>query len=82
MPEIRLRFAAGARCVVTPGERILRAVIALFVSAFALSMLGNLWCAVPAGICAVFLTIGAITGWCPGNFVTLGSSEAQQKIDV
>ncbi len=28
---------------------------------------GLLWLGVPAGVFAVFLAIGAVTGWCPTN---------------
>ena len=57
------RRALSARsCAVGRGERGIRAVIAVFLAAFALNNLDNLWCAIPAGICATFLAIGAITG--------------------
>lgn len=93
MPESRLKFTVGLRCAISPGERILRAGIALFVIAFVLSTLDNLWYAIPASICAAFLVFGAITGWCPTNVMivgraesaepnTLGYAEALQKIDV
>ena len=83
----------GARCAVTPGERVIRAAASVVVGAVALNSVGNLWCAIPAGICATFLAIGAITGWCPTNLLpstrrvtpepnTLGYAEARQHIDV
>jgi hypothetical protein len=59
------RSLASSSCAVSRGERVLRGVIAVFLAAFAASNLENLWCAIPAGICAAFLAIGAITGWCP-----------------
>lgn len=77
-------------CTVTPGERIMRIAVAVFVGAFAVSMGANLWCAIPAGVCAVLLAIGAVTGWCPAlphrelamapN--DLGIPEARQNIDI
>ncbi len=79
-------------CAVTPVERVLRALAAVFVGAFALSMGDNLWCAIPAGICATLLLVGAVTGWCPTALLprrvdapqenTLGIPEARQRIDV
>lgn len=79
-------------CAVTPGERIFRAFAAVFVGAFALSSLDNLWCAIPAGVCSGFLAFGAITGWCPTSLLpreaeatepnTLGIPESRQHIDV
>ena len=84
---------SGARCAVTSGERVIRAAASVVVGAVALNSVGNLWCAIPAGICATFLAIGAFTGWCPTNLFpstrrvtpepnTLGYAEARQHIDV
>ncbi len=56
-------------CAVTRGERMGRAAASIFVGAFSLSMLDNLWCAIPAGVCAVLLMVGAITGWCPSDLL-------------
>ncbi len=83
----------GARCAVTPGERVIRAAASVVVGAVALNSIGNLWCAIPAGICATVLVIGAITGWCPTNLLpasrgatpepnALGYAEARQNFDV
>lgn len=79
-------------CAVTRTERILRAAMSVFVGAFALSMSANLWCAIPAGVCAALLMVGAITGWCPTSLLPrpvetsepnmLGIPEARQRIDV
>lgn len=52
-------------CAPTRTDRIARGVVSVFLASFALSTLDNLWCAIPASICATFLMIGAITGWCP-----------------
>ncbi|PFG18701.1 hypothetical protein [Serinibacter salmoneus] len=53
-------------CHVTPGVRAMRVLAAVVLAAFSGSMWSsNLLCAVPAAICATFLLIGAITGWCP-----------------
>ncbi|MGR2753381.1 YgaP family membrane protein [Agromyces arachidis] len=87
----RLARSLTARsCAVSRGERGIRAVIAVFLGAFALGNLDNLWCAIPAGICAAFLAIGAITGWCPTDLLartpdesdanTLGYPEARQPL--
>lgn len=81
----------GARCAVRPAERIGRGAVSAFLALFALSSLDNLWCAVPAAVCAFFLVIGAITGWCPTDLLTrprapeentLGYAEARQRIDL
>ncbi len=76
----------------TPGERLLRGAGAVFVGAFALSMADNLWCAIPAGICAVLLMVGAITGWCPTSVIprradavaenNLGIPDARGHVDL
>lgn len=67
------------------------AFAAAFLGAFALSSLDQPWCAIPAGVCASFLTIGAITGWCPTQLLSRGASappnalgydEARQPIDI
>lgn len=75
---------------VSRGERGIRAVIAVFPAAFALDNLDTPWCAIPAGVCATFLAIGAITGWCPTDLVArtptetdanaLGYPEARQQL--
>jgi hypothetical protein len=87
----RARRALAARsCAVGRGERGIRAVIAVFLAAFALDNLDNPWCAIPAGVCATFLAIGAITGWCPTDLLArtptetdanaLGYPEARQQL--
>jgi len=68
------------------------AVAGAFLAAFSLNALDQPWCAIPAGVCATFLTIGAITGWCPTQLLnrrdaptpanTLGYDEARQPIDI
>ena len=87
----RARRALPARsCAVSRGERGIRAVIAVFLAAFALNNLDNLWCAVPAGVCATLLAVGAVTGWCPTDLLgrtpgatepnALGYPEARQAL--
>lgn len=81
-----------AACATSPGERIVRGVGALVMGGIAASTATNPWCAIPAAVCAAFLMIGAITGWCPTNLLTrrptpaeantLGYPEAPQKIDL
>ncbi|MBM7827063.1 YgaP family membrane protein [Microbacterium aurum] len=89
MPEPR----ALRSCAVSPAGRVVRAIAAVLVGAFALSMTGQPWCAIPAGICATLLAIGAITGWCPTDLLrtpqaetveqnTLGFTDARQHIDI
>lgn len=60
---------AGSACAVSTGDRLMRAIMSLVLGATALGI-GNLWCAVPMGVCSVLLMIGAITGYCPGDYVT------------
>ncbi len=80
-------------CAVTPGERAVRAVLAVFMVALAFSFGGNLVIAIPAGVVAVYFVIVAITGWCPSMPTlareveqpeqnTLGIPEARQHIDI
>lgn len=72
----RLGRSLSARsCAVSRGERGVRAVIAVFLAAFALNNPDNLWCAIPAGVCATFLAIGAITGWCPTDLLARTPSD-------
>lgn len=53
-------------CHVTPGVRAMRVLAAVVLAAFSGSMwTSNLVCAIPAAICAAFLLVGAVTGWCP-----------------
>ncbi|WP_448255447.1 hypothetical protein [Microbacterium aurum] len=68
------------------------AITSVFLTAVSLSSLNQPWCAIPAGVCATFLAIGAITGWCPTQLVlsredptpvnTFGYDEARQPIDI
>lgn len=84
------RSLTACSCAVSRGERGIRAVIAVFLAAFALDNLDTPWCAIPAGVCATFLAIGAITGWCPTDLVArtptetdanaLGYPEARQQL--
>lgn len=89
MPEPR----ALRSCAVSPADRVVRAIAAVFVGAFALSMTDQPWCAIPAGICSTLLAVGAITGWCPTDLLrtrqaetveqnTLGYTDARQHIDI
>lgn len=58
------------RCISTPGERVVRGLLALFTCSVAVTTWStNLWCAIPAAICATFLAVGAATGWCPSNLL-------------
>ncbi len=83
----------GAHCAVTPGARVTRAVASIAVGTFAVINGDNPWCAIPAGVCATFLMIGALTGWCPTSLLsstrkvntapnTLGYAEARQSIKL
>ena len=83
----------AAGCTATRGERIVRGIAAVFVSAAAFSMLDNPWAAIPAALAALFLAVVAVTGWCPGGVAprrdaghvdanSLGFPEARQPIDV
>ena len=68
------------------------AVASVFLTAISLSSLDQLWCAIPAAVCATFLAIGALTGWCPTQLLrsreepapvnNLGYDEARQPIDI
>lgn len=76
-------------CATSPVDRVVRGLAAVFVGAFSLSLVEQPWCAIPAGICATLLAVGAITGWCPtelfadrGEPNTLGYAEARQNIDI
>ena len=80
-------------CTTSPVDRVVRGIVAVFVGAFGLSMTGQPWCAIPAGICSILLAIGAITGWCPTDLLRTrqaetaprnapGYAEARQKIDI
>lgn len=83
---------AGAACATTPGERWGRAAGSLLMG-LAAALAPSLWCTVPMAVCATFLMIGAITGWCPTqlfkgrgtrsvqrNANTLGYPEAPQDL--
>lgn len=73
--------SAGARsCAVGRGERGIRAVIAVFLAAFALNNLDNPWCAIPAGVCSGFLMIGAVTGWCPTDLFTRAPAATEPNL--
>lgn len=74
----RLARSLTARsCAVSRGERGIRAVIAVFVGAFALNQVDDPWFAIPAGLAAVLIAIGAITGWCPPDL--LGRTRAETE---
>lgn len=64
------------RCATTPTERAIRTSLALVtVSVAVTSWSTNLWCAIPAAVCAGFLAFGAITGWCPTALLQRASAE-------
>ena len=71
LPEQPTTAERGNACAVTPGQRAARGVVALLVGALAVAAAhdGQLWLAVPAGVFATFLVIGAVTGWCPTNLL-------------
>ncbi len=79
-------------CAVTPGERAVRAVLAVFMVALAFSFGDSLIIAIPAGAAAAYLVFAAVTGWCLSlprfsreqtvEKNTLGVPEARQHIDV
>jgi len=87
---VRSRRVGSRACAVNRGERVVRGLIAVVLAAFAVSSLDNLWCAIPAAVCAGFLMIGAITGWCPTDLLArtlagvepnhLGYPEAPQPL--
>lgn len=84
--------SGGAACATTPRERIGRGVFAVVMAVVAVGSLSALWIAIPAGVFAVFLAIGAITGWCPTSLFqrasaqpepnSLGYAEARQTFDA
>jgi hypothetical protein len=81
-------------CAVSRGERVVRGVISVVLAAFAVSNAENLWCAIPAGVCATFLMISAFTGWCPTDLIpwlrddrpqeanTFGFPEARERVSA
>jgi len=75
-----VRALTARSCAVSRGERVIRGTIAVFLAAFAASSLENLWCAIPAGICATFLAIGAVTGWCPTDLVSRAAAETEPNV--
>ena len=56
-------------CSSSRTDRVVRGIVSIMLAGFALSTLDNLWCAIPAGVCATFLMIGAVTGWCPTDLL-------------
>jgi hypothetical protein len=90
MPKVR---KIGTPCAVTQSARLSRGVVGILVGSFAFSSMDNLWYAIPAGILATFLFMGAATGWCPTNLFsrrgptvptenTLGYVEARQNFHL
>lgn len=87
-PARRLRRS----CATNRGDRVLFGVAAVFTGSAAITTMDNLWCAIPASICTVFLVIAAVTGWCPVALLPIGRDErganhfgfpeAPQRIDV
>lgn len=82
----------GAACATTPGERWGRAAGSVLM-ALAAALSPSMLCTVPMAVCATFLMIGAITGWCPTQLLkgrqtgrtrrsanTLGYPEAPQDL--
>ncbi|GAA2044035.1 hypothetical protein GCM10009819_33590 [Agromyces tropicus] len=59
---------------------MLRGVVAVFLGAVAMSTLDNPWCAIPAGVCATFLAIGAITGWCPPDLFSRAATTTAPNV--
>ena len=64
------------RCATNRTDRVLFGVAAVFTGAAAASMIDNLWCAIPAALCSVTLTVAAVTGWCPAALLPIGRTEA------
>ncbi|WP_353828663.1 YgaP-like transmembrane domain [Agromyces sp. SYSU T0242] len=58
----------------------MRAVVAVFLAAFAVSNLDAWWCAIPAGVCATFLALGALTGWCPTDLLARGAATTEGNL--
>lgn len=56
-------------CASTPKERWTRGAGAVVVGLTALGMNDTPLVAIPLGVMAVFLAIGAITGWCPTDLL-------------
>jgi hypothetical protein len=63
------------RCATNRADRVLFAVAAVFTGAAAASLIDNLWCAIPAALCSIMLTLAAVTGWCPAALLPLGRVE-------
>ena len=75
MIRVHGRPARVRVCRVGSAERVGRAVAALIVAAFAVSMAGIPWAAAAAGVCAALLAVGAVTGWCPSLPADAGAVE-------
>ncbi|WP_363331585.1 hypothetical protein [Microbacterium sp.] len=57
----------------------MRAVLAVIAASYALSNLATPWSAIPAGIIAVVLAVGAATGWRPADLLRSAPPERQRS---
>jgi hypothetical protein len=80
-PEEAVRARGGA-CAVTAGRRAAQGVLAALAGtvAYVAATSGRPWCAVPAGVCGVFLAVGAVTGWCPTSLLRRNQRSAMSPI--
>lgn len=69
------RTSRRLRCATNRADRVLFAVAAVFTGAAAASLIDNLWCAIPAALCSIMLTVAAVTGWCPAALLPIGRTD-------
>lgn len=61
---------AAITCATSRTDKALFGIASVFTGTLALSSFdNNLWCAIPATVCTVFLVIAAITGYCPTGII-------------
>jgi hypothetical protein len=73
-PRVRMR---RTRCATNRTDRALYAVAAVFTASAAAATIDNLWCAIPAALCTIALTVAAITGWCPAALLPVGRTDSR-----
>jgi hypothetical protein len=82
---------AGAFCTGSTAQRVLMALVSLFLTAFGIASFDQPWAAIPAGAAAGMFAVAAVTGWCPAQLPpppvvppanALGYDEARQPIDI
>ena len=68
-------------CFASRGDRIIYALAALVTGIVALTFLteGNLLCGIPASVCTTFMVIGAATGWCPTQLLSMRKQTRVEK---